>query len=101
VETAVNAVAAHARTVIKTTSLVLTGVLEHIPQQNWETLATSFGTHDFLDRLRRELPQIEAVYLIDPSGVIGASSRAYPMPRYDVHTMEYSPRKRRTMIRLS
>jgi hypothetical protein len=89
VETAVNAVAEHARTVIETTSLVLARVLERIDQQNWQALATSLDTHDFLDRLRRELPQVEAIYLIDPSGMIAASSRAYPMPRYDVHTMEY------------
>jgi hypothetical protein len=89
VQTATNAVAEHARTVIETTSLVLARVLEHIDQQDWDTLATSSDTHEFLNRLRHELPQIEAVYLIDPDGVIAASSRAYPMPRYDVHAMEY------------
>ena len=89
VQTATNAIAEHARTVIETTSLVLARVLEHIDQQDWRTLATSRDTHEFLDRLRHELPQIEAVYLIDAQGVVAASSRGYPMPRYDVHAMEY------------
>ena len=47
------------------------------------------GPSDFLARLRDELPQVEAVFLVDPQGIIAASSRAYPMPRYDVHLAEY------------
>ncbi|HLZ78045.1 MAG TPA: response regulator [Sphingomonas sp.] len=87
--TSVNAVAEHARTVMETANLVISRVLNHIDQQTWPALATTRETHEFLDQLRQELPQIEAVYLIDPNGVIVASTRAYPMPRYDVHTASY------------
>ena len=73
----------------KPPSLVIARVLDHIEQQDWATLATSLETHEFLDRLRHELPQVEAVFLVDPNGIIAASSRAYPMPRYDVHSAEY------------
>jgi two-component system NtrC family sensor kinase len=87
--TASNAVAEHARTVVETVDLVIARVLDHIGEQDWPTLATSLETHVFLDRLRHELPQVEAVYLIDPNGFIAASSRAYPMPRFDVRNAEY------------
>jgi two-component system NtrC family sensor kinase len=87
--TSVNAVAEHARTVMETANLVISRVLNHIDQQTWPALATTLETHEFLDQLRQELPQIEAVYLIDPNGVIVASTRAYPMPHYDVHTASY------------
>jgi signal transduction histidine kinase len=89
VTTTTNAIAEHAGTVVQTIELVIQRVLGHIEGQDWATLATSLETHQFLDRVRHELPQVEAVYLVDPNGVIAASSRAYPMPRYDVHAAEY------------
>ena len=89
VATATNAIAEHAQTVVETVDLVIARVQDHIDRQSWASLATSRETHDFLDRLRRELPQVEAVFLVDPNGIIAASSRAYPMPRYDVHGAEY------------
>ena len=61
----------------------------HQPPRTWTSLAASPETHEFLDRLRRELPQVEAIFLVDPNGILAASSRAYPMPRYDVHAPEY------------
>ena len=61
VVTSTNAVAEHARTVVETVDLVISRVLNRIDQQDWPTLATTPETHEFLDRLRRELPQIEAV----------------------------------------
>jgi signal transduction histidine kinase/ActR/RegA family two-component response regulator len=89
VTTATNAIAEHAQTVVETVSLVIARVLDRIDREDWATLAASQETHDFLDRLRRELPQVEAVFLVDPSGILAASSRAYPMPRYDLHAAEY------------
>ncbi len=89
VATTTDALAEHAQTVAETADLVLARVLEHIDRQDWATLATSAATHAFLTHLRDELPQVEAVFLVDANGIVAASSRAYPMPRYDVHTAEY------------
>ncbi len=83
------ALAEHAQTVVEAVELVLARVLDHIDRQDWTTLGASPETHQFLARLRDELPQVEAVFLVDPNGIIAASSRAYPMPRYDVHAPEY------------
>jgi signal transduction histidine kinase len=89
VATATNALAEHARTVVETVNLVLARVLDHVDHQDWATLAGSPDTHEFLDQLRRDLPQVEAVFLTDPTGTIAASTRAYPTPRYNVHNAEY------------
>jgi signal transduction histidine kinase/ActR/RegA family two-component response regulator len=89
VVTATAALAEHAQTVIETVELVLARVLDRVSGQDWATLARSSETHDFLARLRDELPQVEAVFLVDPHGIVAASSRAYPMPRYDVHLAQY------------
>jgi two-component system NtrC family sensor kinase len=87
--TSTNAVAEHAGMVIESASQVLGRVLAYIGDQDWESLAASPAMHAYLDHVRREVPQVEAVYLIDPDGRLAASSRGYPMPRYDVHTQEY------------
>ena len=89
VATATNALAEHARTVVESINLVLARVLDHIDNQDWTTLTGSLDTHEFLDQLRHDLPQVEAVFLTDPTGTIAASTRAYPMPRHDVHNAEY------------
>jgi len=89
VVTTTNALAEHARTVVETVDLVIARVLDNIDRQDWATIATSLETHVFLDHLRHELPQVEAVFLVDPNGLIASSSRAYPMPRYDVRAAEY------------
>jgi signal transduction histidine kinase/ActR/RegA family two-component response regulator len=89
VVTATAALAEHAQTVVETVELVLARVLDRISGQDWSALAGSSETHDFLVRLRDELPQVEAVFLVDPHGIVAASSRAYPMSRYDVHLAEY------------
>src|SRR4051812_19971855 len=89
VATTTNALAEHAQTVVETVQLVLARVLDQIEHQVWTTLAASRETHEFLDRLRRELPQVKAIFLVDPNGILAASSRAFPMPRHDVHVAEY------------
>src|SRR5271163_4802160 len=73
VVTATAALAEHAQAVVETVELVLARVLDHIHGQDWATLTGSSETHDFLTRLRDELPQVEAVFLVDPQGIIAAS----------------------------
>ena len=89
VATTTGALAEHAQTVVETVNLVLARVLDHTDREDWATIAGSPETHEFLVRLRDELPQVEAVFLVDPDGFIAASSRRYPMPRYDVHDADY------------
>jgi signal transduction histidine kinase/ActR/RegA family two-component response regulator len=89
VATTTGALAEHAQTVVETAELVIARVLDHIAGQDWATLSTSAETHDFLVHLQQELPQVESVFLVDPNGINVASSRAYPMPRYDVRSREY------------
>jgi signal transduction histidine kinase/CheY-like chemotaxis protein len=84
-----DALSEHAQTVLETTDLVLARVLDHINGQDWRTLSTSAETHDFLLRLKQELPQVESVFLVDPHGTNVASSREYPFPSIDVSSREY------------
>ncbi len=84
-----DALAEHAQTVMETIDVVLARVLDHIDGQDWQTLSNSAETHAFLARLQHELPQLKSVFLVNPNGINVASSRVYPMPRFDVHEREY------------
>jgi two-component system NtrC family sensor kinase len=84
-----SALAEHGQTVVETVDLVLQRVRDRVDGQEMAALAATPAMHDFLLGLVRDLPQLEAVYLIDPEGIIAVSSRAYPMPRYDVAAAEY------------
>ena len=55
VATTVNAMAEHAQTVVEAVDLVLARVLDHIEGQDWESIAASPETHDFLGRQQREI----------------------------------------------
>ena len=98
VASATNALAEHARTVVETVNLVLARVLDHVDHQDWATLAGSPDTHEFLDQLRRDLPQVEAVFLTDPTGTIAAGTRAYPTPStFITRNISPPPRPRTAM----
>ncbi|WP_164738509.1 cache domain-containing protein [Aquabacter cavernae] len=45
--------------------------------------------HQLLQNTLRRLPPVESVFLVDEVGTIAASSRAFPMPPYDVQHREY------------
>jgi signal transduction histidine kinase len=75
-----DALAEHAQKVVETANLVLARVLDHIQGRDWASFGRSQDTHDFLLGLKRELPQIESVFLVSPDGINVASSRAFPLP---------------------
>jgi two-component system NtrC family sensor kinase len=75
-----DALAEHAQTVVETADLALARVLDHVQDQDWQTIAGSAETHDFLLSLKQELPQLESVFLVSPAGINVASSRGFPLP---------------------
>jgi two-component system NtrC family sensor kinase len=84
-----DALAEHARKVVETGDLVLDRVLERINAVSWAEIAASPAEHAFLLGLARRLPQLESIFLTDPTGHIASSSRTYPMSPFDVHEREY------------
>lgn len=84
-----NTLAEHAQAVLETANLALARMLDHTDGQDWTTLAQSPRTHAFLARLKGELPQFESAFLVNPQGLIVASSRTFPLPPIDASTREY------------
>jgi signal transduction histidine kinase len=89
VSSTADALAEHARTVLSSAELVLDRAADRIGGASYDSLAASSWLHDHLLRIARELPEVESVFVVDPSGHIAASSRAYPMERYDVSMRDY------------
>jgi len=85
----VDALAAHAEAVLQTASLALALQLDAVKDMEWQTIATSPDVHRVLVRLTQQLPQVDSAFFVDPEGRNSASSRAFPMPPYDVSDREY------------
>ena len=79
----------HTLAVFETQQLVIARVGDRIRGMGWSDIAGSRDLHDFLVDLQRGLPQIESIFLTDPTGFIAASSRAFPMQPFDVRDREY------------
>ena len=89
VSSTADALAEHARTVLSSAELVLDRVADRIDNASFESLATSSWLHDRLLQIARDLPEVESIFVVDQSGHIVASSRAFPMVRYDVSMRDY------------
>jgi signal transduction histidine kinase/ActR/RegA family two-component response regulator len=87
--TTAEAIAEHAQKVLETNQLVLSAVSERISGLTWDEIRTSEALHRYLDRITHQLPQLESTFVVDPDGKIAASSRAFPMPPYDVTMRDY------------
>jgi len=87
--TTTNALAEQAKEALQTANLILARTLDHVEGMNWETINASREVHDFLARVASELPQVQSVFLVDPQGFNSASSRAFPMERFDNRQREY------------
>jgi signal transduction histidine kinase len=89
VSSTADALAEHARTVLSSAELVLDRVGDRFGSASWDSLSASSWLHDHLARIAGDLPEVESVFVVDPSGHIAASSRAFPMEPHDVSMRDY------------
>jgi len=74
---------------LHTQELVGKNVSQHIAGMSWDEIGGSPSLHEYLKDLGRTYPQVEAVWLADPSGRLRNSSRAFPMPDVSVADRDY------------
>jgi signal transduction histidine kinase len=89
VSAAADALAEHARTVLSSAELVLDRVADRIGNAGWDQLSASSWLHDHLQHIAKDLPEVESVFVVDPGGRVAASSRVFPMERFDVTSRDY------------
>ena len=87
-----DALAEHAEKVVETADLTLARVLDHVDALDWATIGSSRDVHEFLVQLKQQLPQMESVFLVSPTGINAASSRAFPLPQIGDSSREYFQR---------
>jgi signal transduction histidine kinase len=89
VSAAADGLAEHARTVLSSAELVLDRVADRIGNAGWEEMGVSSWLHDHLRHVARDLREVESIFVVEPGGHIAASSRAFPMERFDVSMRDY------------
>ncbi|HET6182501.1 MAG TPA: ATP-binding protein [Acetobacteraceae bacterium] len=89
VQTTAEVLAENAHTIMETAALTLSLQLNAVRGMSWDEIDRSREVHDFLSGMVRRLPQLESAFFVDPEGRNSASSRAYPMPPYDVRQRDY------------
>lgn len=83
------AVSEHMATLVRTLDLALELTLTQIPRQDLAQARNDASLHDLLARLRERMPTLESVFVVDGEGKLVASSRAFPVPPYDMRQREY------------
>jgi signal transduction histidine kinase/ActR/RegA family two-component response regulator len=87
--TTTNALAEQTNEVLQSADLIIARMLDHVHGLDWKTIGESREVHDFLAKLKSDLPQVQSVFFVDPEGFNSASSRAFPMERFDNRQREY------------
>ncbi len=81
--------AEHVDSVFRAIDVALLQVDLAIANRPLAELRTDGEVHKTLLEVQRRLPSLESVFLVDEAGSLAASSRAFPMPPYEVQNREY------------
>ena len=81
--------AEHTSAVLQMIRVVLARVEEHIGAQSWPEIEQSAALHGVLKSLAGDLTEVDAVFLVDPSGRIAVTSYRFPTPSIDVSERDY------------
>ncbi len=68
----------HARNVFETHQLVASLVNEHIRGMSWQAIAASKPLHDYLAEMAHAYPQIDSIWLVDPTGLVRNAAKLVP-----------------------
>jgi len=79
----------HALKVVETNIALLNRVLDILGDDDAETLlAREASLHDVLTRMTANLPQLQGIFIMDETGHLVATNRAYPAP----HAIDFTDR---------
>ena len=89
VQAKTDSLAEHATAVLQMIRVVLARVEEHVANQPWADrpwaeLRQSADLHAVLKALAAELPEVDAVFLVDSDGHVAVTSRDFPAPLLDL-----------------
>ena len=81
--------AEHALRTLRAHELIMDAVDGRIAGMSWREITGSRAVHEFLAMLRRDVPDVNTVFVIAPSGTNGASSLRHPLAPVDVRKRSF------------
>ena len=79
----------HALNVFKSQQLIAEAVNTSINGMSWDEIGRSHTVHDYLGKLARQYPQVQAIWLADASGVVRNASLPLPAEPVNVAERDY------------
>ncbi|WP_162912972.1 PAS domain-containing protein [Rhodospirillaceae bacterium SYSU D60014] len=79
----------HARKVFETHELLIARVDDHIRDMSWEAIGHSESLHTYLRMVAAGLPQVDAIWLAAPNGLVRSRSHLSPAPDILVADEDY------------
>ncbi|HEX2724268.1 MAG TPA: ATP-binding protein [Beijerinckiaceae bacterium] len=79
----------HASKVLKANQVVMEQVNQRVRGLSWDEIKTSRTLWDDLKAIDSDLPQIDSIFMVDPSGVSALTTRVFPSPSVDFSDRDY------------
>jgi two-component system NtrC family sensor kinase len=79
----------HAEKVFETDELLIAQVDQLIAGMSWDEIRSARRIHEALQRMQQGLPQVDTIWLVDPTGHTVNGSRFFPMPETSVADRDY------------
>ena len=79
----------HALNVFETHELIAARISEHLRGMTWDEIVGAEALHRYLKKIQEDYPQVQGIWLADPSGVVRNSSGFFPTPPVDVSDRDY------------
>jgi two-component system NtrC family sensor kinase len=81
--------AEHAEKTLQSAELVIEQASQRISGLSWDEIRTSRPLWDDLSRLDRQVPEVDAIFIIDPKGINALTTRVFPSPAVDFSHRDY------------
>lgn len=83
------AFAEHAAETLQSVELVIEQVNQRLYGLSWDEIRTSRPLWEELSRLDKQVPEVDAIFAVDPKGMNALTTRAFPPPPVDFSQRDY------------
>ena len=81
--------AEHAEKTLQSAELVIEQAKQRISGLPWDEIRTSRPLWEELSRLDKQIPEVDAIFVVDPKGIGALTTRVFPSPPVDFSQRDY------------
>ncbi|MBV8534477.1 MAG: hypothetical protein JO128_02720 [Alphaproteobacteria bacterium] len=81
--------AEHAEKTLQSVELVIQQASQRLSGLSWDEIRTSRPLWDDLRRLDNRVPEVDAIFVVDPNGMNALTTRVFPPPEVDFSQRDY------------